>query len=92
MTHKSSVVAAILESRHSAAVKALDTEIKAAQGNNSVLARLYLNRGTCHQKLGLYRKALKVNIHEMHKDRLLIWKGFALTFPLYLYRTLMIYY
>lgn len=60
MTHKSAVVAALADGRHSAAIKALDADIKAAEGSKDGLARLHLNRGTCHQKLGIYRKALKV--------------------------------
>lgn len=65
----SAFVAAAADGKHSAAIKALESEIKAAGASKDAhLASLLLNRGICHQKLHLYRKALKVGLRRLlHK-------------------------
>ncbi|KAJ9512614.1 hypothetical protein QJQ45_018877, partial [Haematococcus lacustris] len=55
------LVLAILENNTTAAIRALDGEIKTEvqRGPSRCLASLYQNRGYCKQRLQLYRQALK---------------------------------
>lgn len=61
----SAFVSALADSKYAAAIKLLDGEILAAKeagsaAGSEALAELHYNRGACHQRLQLYRKALKV--------------------------------